>query len=136
MKNWRSIGSGVVVLLMIAGLFRDANAAPIDDLIAGARKEGVIELYAPSTLTPQGAQRLGEAFNKQKLAGSPRPEMEGWPPAQEILQKFGGQTSAFVPGTPAYKFAQTRNVIYMKQEHAEMVDRLTSEYGKIFGFQR
>jgi hypothetical protein len=24
----------------------------------------------------------------------------------------------------------------MKQEHAEMVDRLTSEYGKIFGFQR
>jgi hypothetical protein len=29
-----------------------------------------------------------------------------------------------------------QNVIYMKQEHAEMVDRLTSEYGKIFGFQR
>ena len=344
MKNWRSIGSGVVVLLMIAGLFRDANAAPIDDLIAGARKEGVIELYAPSTLTPQGAQRLGEAFNKQYglnlrlnfspsgsmtrdvgkivgiaasgqpqewdvmlihdgghatlwlkkmhkpfdyakvgvdsqaiqydsgtvilanqfvmpaynkqlvapkdvpkswqdlldpkwkggkmgmstathhlarlatlwgesktteyvkllarqepllgefgnlytrlqlgeiltivtmtdsfthqaklqgapivhaeevtpvispaynagvLKGSPHPNAGhlfsaflSTPPAQEILQKFGGQTSAFVSGTPAYKFAQTRNVIYMKQEHAEMVDRLTSEYGKIFGFQR
>jgi iron(III) transport system substrate-binding protein len=344
MKNWRSIGSGVVVLLMIAGLFRDANAAPIDDLIAGAKKEGVIELYAPSTLTPQGAQRLGEAFNKQYglhlrlnfspsgsmtrdvgkivgiaasgqpqewdvmlihdgghatlwlkkmhkpfdyakvgvdsqaiqydsgtvilanqfvmpaynkqlvapkdvpkswqdlldpkwkggkmgmstathhlarlatlwgesktteyvkllarqepllgefgnlytrlqlgeiltivtmtdsfthqaklqgapivhaeevtpvispaynagvLKGSPHPNAGhlfsaflSTPPAQEILQKFGGQTSAFVSGTPAYKFAQTRNVIYMKQEHAEMVDRLTSEYGKIFGFQR
>jgi hypothetical protein len=57
-------------------------------------------------------------------------------PAQEILQKFGGQTSAFVPGTPAYKYAQGKNVIYMKPEQAEMVDRLTSEYGKIFGFQK
>jgi len=45
--------------------FEPAKAAPIDDLIAGAKKEGVIELYAPSTLTPEGAQRLGEAFNKK-----------------------------------------------------------------------
>jgi iron(III) transport system substrate-binding protein len=344
MKNWRSAGSGLAALLIVIGLFQDANAAPVDDLIAGAKKEGVIELYAPSTLSPQGAQRLGEAFNKQYglslrlnfspsgsmtrdvgkivgiaasgqpqewdvmlihdgghatlwlkkmhkpfdytkigvdphaiqydsgtvilanqfvmpaynkqlvapkdvpkswqdlldpkwkggkmgmstathhlarlatlwgkgktteyvkllarqepllgefgnlytrlqlgeiltivtmtdsfihqaklqgapivhaeevtpvispaynagvLKGSPHPNAGhlfsaflSTPPAQEILQKFGGQTSAFVPGTPAYKFAQGRNVIYMKQEHAEMVDRLTSEYGKIFGFQR
>jgi iron(III) transport system substrate-binding protein len=344
MKKWRSTGSGIVALLIVIGLFRGAKAAPIDELIAGAKKEGVIELYAPSTLTPQGAQRLGEAFNKQYglnlrlnfspsgsmtrdvgkivgiaasgqpqewdvmlihdgghatlwlkkmhkpfdyakvgvdlhaiqydsgtvilanqfvmpaynkqlvaakdvpkswqdlldpkwkggkmgmstathhlarlatlwgegktteyvkllarqepllgefgnlytrlqlgeiltivtmtdsfihqaklqgapivhaeevtpvispaynagvLKGSPHPNAGhlfsaflSTPPAQEILQKFGGQTSAFVPGTPAYKFAQGRNVIYMKQEHAEMVDRLTSEYGKIFGFQR
>jgi iron(III) transport system substrate-binding protein len=344
MKNWRSTGSGVMALLIVIGLVRAAKAAPVDDLIAGAKKEGIIELYAPSTLTPQGVQRLGEAFNKQyglnlrlnfspsgsmtrdvgKIVGiaasgqpqewdvmlihdgghatlwlkkmhkpfdyakvgvdphaiqydsgtvilanqfvmpaynkqlvAPKDAPKSWqdlldpkwkggkmgmstathhlarlatlwgesktteyvkllarqepllgefgnlytrlqlgeiltivtmtdsfihqaklqgapivhaeevtpvispaynagvlkgsphpnaghlfsaflstPPAQEILQKFGGQTSAFVPGTPAYKFAQGRNVIYMKQEHAEMVDRLTSEYGKIFGFQR
>lgn len=54
--------------------------------------------------------------------------------AQAILQKFGGHTSAFVPGTPAHKYVQGKNVIYMKQDHAEMVDRLTAVYGKIFGF--
>jgi iron(III) transport system substrate-binding protein len=86
---------------------------------------------------------ISPAYNAGVLKGSPHPNAGhlfsaflSTPPAQEILQRFGGQTSAFVPGTPAYKFAQTRNVIYMKQEHAEMVDRLTSEYGKIFGFQR
>ena len=57
------------------------------------------------------------------------------PPAQEILEKFGGHTSAFVPGTPAHKFVQGKKTIYMKQEHAEMVDRLTAMYGKIFGLQ-
>jgi iron(III) transport system substrate-binding protein len=86
---------------------------------------------------------ISPAYNAGVLKGSPHPNAGhlfsaflSTPPAQEILQKFGGQTSAFVAGTPAYKFAQGRQVIYMKQEHAEMVDRLTSEYGKIFGFQR
>ena len=65
MTKWRFNGSWTLALLIIAGSFHPANAAPIDELIAGAKKEGVIELYAPSTLTPQGAQRLGEAFNKQ-----------------------------------------------------------------------
>jgi hypothetical protein len=51
------------------------------------------------------------------------------------LEKFGGHTSAFVPGTPAYKFVQGKQTIYMKQEQAEMVDRLTTAYGKIFSLQ-
>ncbi len=42
-----------------------AGAAPIDDLIKGAKQEGTIEFYAPSTLTPQGAQAIGAAFNKK-----------------------------------------------------------------------
>jgi hypothetical protein len=50
---------------IIAAPCPTADSAPIDDLIAGAKKEGVLELYAPSTLTPEGAQRLGEAFNKK-----------------------------------------------------------------------
>jgi iron(III) transport system substrate-binding protein len=343
-KRWRFNRSVITALLIVVGSIQAARGAPIDELIAGAKKEGVIELYAPSTLTPQGAQRLGEAFNKQYnlnlklhfnpsgsmtrdvgkivgiaasglpqewdvmlvhdgghatlwlkklhktfdytkvgvdpqaiqydsgtvilanqfvlpaynkqlvpaqdvpkswqdlldpkwkggklgmstathhlarlatvwgesktteyvkllarqepmlgefgtlytrlqlgeilvtitmtdsfthqakvkgapivhaeevtpvispaynadvLKGSPHPNAGHLfsaflttPPAQEILQKFGGQTSAFVPGTPAYKYAQGKKVIYMKQEQAEMVDRLTTEYGKIFGFQQ
>ncbi|MBI2999729.1 MAG: extracellular solute-binding protein [Deltaproteobacteria bacterium] len=54
--------------------------------------------------------------------------------AQEIWGKDQGQTSAFVVGTPAYKYVQGKKVLYMTQEHAEIVDRLTREYGKIFGF--
>jgi len=55
--------------------------------------------------------------------------------AQEIWEKYGGQTSAFVPGTTAYKYAQGKKVLYMAQDQAEMVDRLTREYGKILGFK-
>ena len=57
------------------------------------------------------------------------------PEAQEIWETYGGQTSAFVPGTTAYKYAQGKKVIYMSQNQAEMVDRLTREYGKILGFK-
>jgi spermidine/putrescine-binding protein len=57
-----------------------AGAAPIDDLIKGAKQEGTIEFYAPSTLTPQGAQAIGAAFNKKyglniKLQYSPSGNM-------------------------------------------------------------
>lgn len=56
--------------------------------------------------------------------------------AQEIWEKYAGQTSAFVPGTTAHKYAQGKKVLYMTQDQAEMVDRLTREYGKILGFTR
>ncbi|MBI2089065.1 MAG: extracellular solute-binding protein [Deltaproteobacteria bacterium] len=57
------------------------------------------------------------------------------PEAQEIWGKYGGQTSAFVPGTPAYRYVQGKKVLYMTQDQAGMVDRLTREYGKILGFK-
>lgn len=56
------------------------------------------------------------------------------PEAQKIWEKYTGETSAFVPGTPAYNYAQGKKVVYMSQDQAEMVDRLTKEYGKILGF--
>ena len=56
------------------------------------------------------------------------------PEAQQIWEKFLGESSAFVPGTTAYKYAQGKKVLYMNQDQAEMVDRLTREYGKILGF--
>src|ERR1041384_5271124 len=57
-----------------------ATAAPVDDLIKAAKQEGTLEFYAPSTLTPQGAQALGAAFNKKyglniKLQYSPSGNM-------------------------------------------------------------
>jgi iron(III) transport system substrate-binding protein len=85
---------------------------------------------------------ISPAYNAGVIKGAPHPNSGHLfaaflptPPAQEILEKFGGHTSAFVPGTPAYKFVQGKKTIYMKQEHAEMVDRLTAAYGKIFGLQ-
>lgn len=55
---------------------------------------------------------------------------------QEIWEKYSGHTSAFVPGTPVYKFAQKHKMVYMTQDQAAAVDRLTKEYLKILGFSR
>jgi iron(III) transport system substrate-binding protein len=83
---------------------------------------------------------ISPAYNAGVLGGAPHPyaghlfcAFLPTPSAQEVLQKFGGHTSVLVPGTPAHKFVQGKTTIYMKQEHAEMVDRLTRVYGKIFG---
>lgn len=58
------------------------------------------------------------------------------PEAQEIWEKYQGQTSAFVPGTKSYNYAQGKKVLFMTQDQAELVDRLTRTYGKILGFRR
>jgi iron(III) transport system substrate-binding protein len=42
-----------------------AAGAKLDELLAGAKKEGVIEFYGPSTLSPEGAQALAAGFNKK-----------------------------------------------------------------------
>jgi ABC-type Fe3+ transport system substrate-binding protein len=54
--------------------------------------------------------------------------------AQKIWQQYRGESSAFVPGTPAHEYAQRRKMVYMTQEHAELINRLTTEYGKVLGF--
>src|SRR5439155_3877317 len=65
MTSLERLSSGFVALLTITVLTKLGVAAPIDDLIKGAKQEGTIELYAPSTLTPLGAQALNAAFNKK-----------------------------------------------------------------------
>ncbi len=57
------------------------------------------------------------------------------PEAQEIWEKYTGQSSAFVPGTSAQKYFQGKKVLYMAQQQAETVDRLATQYGKILGFK-
>jgi iron(III) transport system substrate-binding protein len=56
--------------------------------------------------------------------------------AQDIWEKYNGQTSAFVPGTPAYKFLKGKQALFMNQNQAKDIDRLAREYGKILGFNR
>lgn len=55
---------------------------------------------------------------------------------QKVWEKYTGHDSAFVPGTDVYKYAQKHKMVFMTQDQAEMVDRLTREYGKILGFGR
>jgi iron(III) transport system substrate-binding protein len=56
--------------------------------------------------------------------------------AQELWEKFNGQTSALIPGTSAYKYAQGKRLLQMNQNQAQTVDRLARQYGKILGFER
>jgi hypothetical protein len=53
---------------------------------------------------------------------------------QPAWLKYTGHTSAYVPGTAAYKFVQGKQVIYMKQDQADKVDKISRQIGKILGF--
>ena len=65
MKRLTFLAASLVALAAIVASGQDTLVAPIDELIAAAKKEGRIEFYAASTLTPKGAQELSEAFNKK-----------------------------------------------------------------------
>jgi iron(III) transport system substrate-binding protein len=76
------------MLILLLGLFlllanrQFALATPLEDLVAAAKKEGVIELLAPSTTGEKGAQALGNAFNKKyglniKINYTPSSNMTG-----------------------------------------------------------
>jgi iron(III) transport system substrate-binding protein len=56
--------------------------------------------------------------------------------AQELWEKFNGQTSALIPGTTAYKYAQGKRLLQMNESQAQTVDRIARQYGKILGFER
>lgn len=55
---------------------------------------------------------------------------------QQIWERFTGESSAFIPGTSAYKYVQDKRVLYMNQDQAKTVDRLRAEYYKILGFTK
>lgn len=58
------------------------------------------------------------------------------PEGQEVWEKYTGHTSAFVSGTTVYKYAQGKQMVYMNQDQAEKVDKLSRKYGKILGFRK
>jgi iron(III) transport system substrate-binding protein len=65
MRRIKIFPACLIAVLALAGLADRPAAASLDDLVAGAKKEGTIEFYAPSSITPQGAEELGAAFNKK-----------------------------------------------------------------------
>lgn len=56
------------------------------------------------------------------------------PESQKVWTKYTGQSSALIPGTAAYEYAQGKKVLFMTEDQAEKVDKLGREYGKILGF--
>lgn len=65
MRWLRFLGSGLIAGLIVLQWFSVAPAAPLDDLIAAAKKDGTLNFYGPSTLKADGAQGLAQAFNKK-----------------------------------------------------------------------
>lgn len=57
------------------------------------------------------------------------------PEAQQIWERYVSHGSAFVPGTRAYKYAQGKKVLYMTQDQANLVEKLTRIYTKVVGFK-
>ena len=65
MRLLKELGIGLLPVLTLVGWTGLAQAGGMDDLTAGAKKEGTLEFYAPSSITPQGAEALGAAFDKK-----------------------------------------------------------------------
>ena len=65
MRSLRLLYLGLTVVFAVFQWFAIATAAPLDDLIAAARKEGTLDFYGPSTLKAEGAQAIAQAFNKK-----------------------------------------------------------------------
>ena len=65
MRSLRLLYLGLTAVFAVLQWISVAPAAPLDDLIAAARKEGTLDFYGPSTLKSDGAQALAQAFNKK-----------------------------------------------------------------------
>jgi hypothetical protein len=61
MRSLRLLNLGLTAAFAVLQWVSVAPAAPLDDLIAAARKEGILNFYGPSTLKPEGAQVLAQA---------------------------------------------------------------------------
>jgi hypothetical protein len=65
MQSLRLLCSGITATFVLLQGLSLAPAAPLDDLIAAAGKEGTLDFYGPSTLKAEGAQAIAQAFNKK-----------------------------------------------------------------------
>lgn len=64
MRSLRLLYLGLTAAFAVLQWLSVAPAAPLDDLIAAAKKEGALDFYGPSTLKADGAEALAQAFNK------------------------------------------------------------------------
>jgi iron(III) transport system substrate-binding protein len=101
------------------------------------------ESGAPLAFAEEVSPVISPEYHVGVLKGAPHPHVGhlfvafmSSPEVQQIWEKYTGHTSVHVKGTKAYKYAQGKKVIFMKQDKAEMIDKLAREYGKILGFDR
>ena len=55
--------------------------------------------------------------------------------AQKLWEKYGGQSSAFIPGTATHSYVQGKSVIYLSQKDVGLVNKMVAEIGKTLGFR-
>jgi ABC-type Fe3+ transport system substrate-binding protein len=96
---------------------------------------------APLALAEQVQPVISPEYHVGVLKNAPHPNVGhlfvifmASPEVQKLWEKYTGHTSAHVPGTPAYQFAQGKQVVYMKQDQAAKVDKIARQVGKILGF--
>jgi hypothetical protein len=94
---------------------------------------GAFLLFSAVLTRPAAGAKIDDLTAAAKKEGVL--ELYAAPEAQEILDKHLGLSSVHVKGTPAHKFAQGKQLVFMKQDKAQMVDKLAREYGKILGFE-
>ena len=100
-----------------------------------------MESGAPLAFAEQVQPVISPEYHVGVLKNAPHPNAAhlfvafmASPEVQAIWEKHTGHTSAYVPGTAAYKFAQGKQVVYMKQDQAAKVDKISRQIGKILGF--
>lgn len=99
------------------------------------------ESGAPLAFAEQVQPVISPEYHVGVLKNAPHPNVGhlfvafmASPEVQAIWEKYTGHTSAYVPGTTAHKFAQGKQVVYMKQDQAAKVDKISRQIGKILGF--
>jgi iron(III) transport system substrate-binding protein len=112
------------------------SATLVDNFVHGAKTTG-----APIAFADRVEPIIMLGYNAGVLKGATHPSAAHLfaafmitPEAQEIWEKFTGQTSLFVPGTNTSKFAAGKKTLLMRAEDAELIDGLTEEYSKLLGF--
>jgi len=109
-----------------------------DSFISRAKKDGVPIAFAEGlnpVISPTynaGVPKGASHPNVARLFAVFLTSLE----AQELWEQYNGQTSALIPGTTAYKYAQGKPLLQMKEHQAETVDKLARQYGKLLGFER
>lgn len=96
---------------------------------------------APLAFADKVQPVISPEYHVGVLKGAPHPNVAhlfvifmASPEVQKIWKQHTGHSSAYVPGTDAYKFAQGKQVVYMKQDQAAKVDKISRQIGKILGF--
>jgi len=99
------------------------------------------ESGAPLAFAEQVSPVVSPEYHVGVLKGSAHPNvghlMVAFMASAEVQpawQKYTGHSSAYVTGTAAYKFVQGKQVLYMKQDQADKVDKISRQIGKILGF--